>query len=58
MNTFTATDGQTITVKPNLFGFDFEVKNSDGDTIATVFKSEADAIHMLETMNRTVYDAA
>ena len=56
--TFSVKVGQTITTTRNLFGYDFHVKNSDGDTIATVFKSDADAIHMLEQINRGIYDAA
>lgn len=56
--TFPGQNNETITATRHLFGYDFEVKNQAGETIATVTKSEADAIHMLEKLNRTVYDAA
>ncbi|MFJ8394369.1 hypothetical protein [Streptomyces sp. NPDC094144] len=52
MQTIITPDTGTITARRTLIGFDLEVKNPEGETIATVILSEAEAWRLWAEMGQ------
>lgn len=52
MQTVMTPDKGTITARRTLVGFDLEVKNPEGDTIATVIVSEAEAWELFKSLGK------
>ncbi|QPB09576.1 hypothetical protein CPT_Sycamore_036 [Streptomyces phage Sycamore] len=50
MQTVITPDAGTITARRTLVGFDLEVKNPEGETIATVIVSDAEAWDLFKTL--------